>query len=297
MALEARLEEALTGVSAGQTGVFVAVEGKGLAGAVALSDELRHDARWVVAEVQGRLGCRALVMSGDRPDTTEAIARLAGLPEGAGRGGMSPADKADEVAWLASEGRCVAVIGDGVNDAPAMARATVGVAMSGGLDAAGEAAGVVLMGDRLGQFVEAVDLSRAAAAKIRQNLAWALVYNTIGIPVAAGAALPAFGLVSGGMFLGGAGVGLRRLFGCLGEPPCRTVIEWDLWLQVMDPAVAGGMMALSSLAVVSNSLLLRAQYAMKPARTGVPLGAAERGHGAGEGDANGSPSTAALKRA
>lgn len=127
----------------------------------------------------------------------KSVAVQAGIPAAVASGGLSPQGKAEVVRRLQDGGQTVAMVGDGVNDAPAMAFASVGVAMRGGLDAAGEAAGVVLMGDRLGQVVEAIDLSRAAAATIRQNLAWALAYNAVGIPLAAGALLPSLGVVSG----------------------------------------------------------------------------------------------------
>ncbi|KAK9827103.1 hypothetical protein WJX74_006457 [Apatococcus lobatus] len=206
----------------GQTVVYVAQSGDGLLGALAFSDSLRDDALEVVAQLQA-LGLSPMVLSGDSPAAVAAIASQAGIPTHAARGAVSPAEKAQAVEALREAGAVVCMVGDGINDAPALAAADVGMAMRGGLDAAGEAASVVLMGDRLGQVLEAIALGRATLGKIRQNLVWALVYNLFGIPLAAGALLPFAGII-------------------------------------LNPAVAGGMMAFSSLAVVSNSLLLRATF-------------------------------------
>jgi len=219
----------------GLTTVAVASSASGLLGTLSFADELRPDALAAVAALRER-GLRVLILSGDSAAPVARAAAALGVPTADALARARPEDKAAAVAALRASGATVAMVGDGVNDAPALAAAHVGLAMAGGLDAAGQAAGVVLLGDRLGQVVEAVDLGRAALAKIRQNLAWALLYNCVAIPLAAGAALPAVGLA-------------------------------------LDPAVAGGMMALSSVAVVSNSLLLRARFAAKGGwggATGVP---------------------------
>ncbi|KAF8061329.1 PAA2 [Scenedesmus sp. PABB004] len=203
------------------TQVLVAV-GPRLLGGLSFRDALRPDAARTVAALQG-MGLRVFLLSGDDDATVQAVAAAAGIAPGDAFGSNSPQDKLAVITRLQAEGMRLAMVGDGVNDAPALAAADVGIALSGGLDAAGEAASVVLMGDRLGQVVDCVRLGQATLAKIRQNLAWALVYNVVGIPLAAGALLPSLGLA-------------------------------------LNPSAAGGMMAFSSVAVVSNSLLLRAQY-------------------------------------
>ncbi|DBA65639.1 TPA: hypothetical protein ACH3X2_002698 [Trebouxia sp. C0005] len=209
----------------GQSVVYVGLQGQGVIGALGFSDTLRPDSQYVVQQLHSR-GIRVVVLSGDTQEAVTVVAQQAGVDPKSAWGGVSPKQKGVVVQQLQRQSGTVAMVGDGVNDAPALAAADVGIAMSGGMDAAGEAASVVLMGDRLGQVVEAIDLGCATYGKIKQNLAWALVYNLIGIPLAAGALLPQFGIA-------------------------------------LSPSVAGGMMAFSSLAVVSNSLLLRAQFSGK----------------------------------
>ena len=199
--------------------VFIAVEGEGLVGALAVTDAVRPDAASTVARLRAS-GYDVRVLSGDSQAAAEAAAVAVGLPASAAQGGLTPSGKADALAALAAQGRRVAFVGDGVNDAPALAAAHAGIALAGGMDAAADAAGCVLLGDRLAQAADALSLGRATLAKIRQNLAWALGYNALTIPLAAGVLLPHYEIA-------------------------------------LSPSTAGAMMALSSVAVVSNSLLLR----------------------------------------
>ncbi|CAL8460709.1 g240 [Coccomyxa elongata] len=205
----------------GTSMVHVGVEGRGLVGSLSFRDTLRADAVQVVQRLKD-LSIRVALLSGDNPAAVAAAAQQAGIQADSVWSGMRPEQKAALIEQLRSGGAVVAMVGDGVNDAPALAAADVGLAMSSGMAAAGEAASVVLLGDRMGQVVEAIVLGRATLGKIRQNLAWALIYNVIGIPLAAGALLPSLGIA-------------------------------------LNASAAGGMMAFSSLAVVSNSLLLRTQ--------------------------------------
>ncbi|MEW5301160.1 MAG: hypothetical protein WDW36_004037 [Sanguina aurantia] len=209
----------------------------------------------VCAMVDGRLvarlhqrGIRTYILSGDAPSSVAMVAAQVGVPACDASGGLSPSDKLKAIQALQARGRVVAMVGDGVNDAPALAAADVGVALRGGLDAAGEAASVVLMGDRLAQVMDALELGSAALGKIHTNLAWALCYNLVGIPLAAGALLPTMGLS-------------------------------------LSPSTAAAMMAFSSVAVVSNSLLLRTQFSGPPVDT-----ASTQSASSGQGDSSSSVS-------
>lgn len=203
---------------AGHTLVYVAVDGR-LVGALEVADEIRAEAAGTVARLQ-KMGIQVHVLSGDRPATVEAVAARLGVDVSCVHGGVRPEGKAAFVEQLQKEGRTVAMVGDGVNDAAALAQAHVGIAMGGGVGAASEVASVVLLGDRLSQVVSGLELSKATLSKIKQNLVWAFAYNLVGIPLAAGAALPAFGVA-------------------------------------LTPSVAGALMGVSSLGVMGNSLLLR----------------------------------------
>ncbi|CAI5976706.1 unnamed protein product [Closterium sp. NIES-64] len=172
----------------GETTVYVGVDGR-LAGAISLVDKVRDEAAAAVAALQA-MGLHTAMLSGDKRPAALAIAHKVGIPENEVYAGVKPEGKADFVSALQAKGTRVAMVGDGVNDAAALARADVGIAMAGGVGAASDVASVVLMGDRVTQVVDAIHLSRCTFNKIRQNLAWAFLYNMIGVPVAAGALLP-----------------------------------------------------------------------------------------------------------
>ncbi|MBD1844349.1 copper-translocating P-type ATPase [Cyanobacteria bacterium FACHB-63] len=201
--------------AAGKTIVYVGTET--LIGIIAVSDALRPDAQSTIKALKD-LHLRVLMLSGDRTSTAQAIAANLGLSDVFAE--IPPEGKASAIAQLQAEGHCVGMVGDGINDAPALAQADVGIALKSGTDVAIETAGIVLMRDRLSDVVESIRLSRATFAKIQQNLFWAFAYNLLGIPIAAGLLLPAFGIL-------------------------------------LSPAAAGAFMAFSSVSVVTNSLLLR----------------------------------------
>ncbi len=208
--LEMRLREL---EDEGKTAMLVAVGGS-LAGIIAVADTLKEDSAAAVGALQG-LGASAYMLTGDNRRTAEAIARHAGIPADHVMAEVLPEHKAEEVASLQGRGLLTAMVGDGINDTPALAQADVGIAMGAGTDVAMETGGIVLIRNDLRDVVTAVELSRATMRKIRQNFVWALGYNSLLIPVAA--------------------------VGLLSPAP---------WL-------AGVAMALSSVSVVTNSLLLR----------------------------------------
>ncbi len=207
----------------GTTPMLVAVDGRP-AGVIGVADTLKDGSAAAVADLAAR-GLDVVMVTGDNRRTAAAIARQVGI--GRVIAEVMPEDKAREVRRLQTEGRVVAMVGDGVNDAPALAQADVGSAIGTGTDVAIESSDVTLISGHLGGLVTAIDLSRATMRNIRQNLVFAFGYNAIGIPIAAGALYPALGL---------------RL----------------------SPVIAALAMALSSLSVVTNSSRLR-RFTPKPA--------------------------------
>jgi Cu2+-exporting ATPase len=202
----------------GQTAIFVAL-GDRLVGLLAVADMLRQDAAHVVAELQRR-GLTVQVLTGDRQAVADAITTQLNLAPDQVMAEVSPQAKVAAVRQWQDQGHTIALVGDGINDAPALALADVGISLHSGTDIAMETADVILMGDQLSGVLETLALSRATFNKIRQNLGWAFAYNLVGIPLAAGILLPTAGFS-------------------------------------LSPAAAGGLMAFSSVTVVLNSLLLR----------------------------------------
>ncbi|HKQ26325.1 MAG TPA: heavy metal translocating P-type ATPase [Burkholderiales bacterium] len=198
-----------------KTVVFFAVNSIA-AGIAAVADPIKESTHEAMAALK-RSGVRIVMLTGDSRSTAEAVARQLGIDEALA--GVLPEDKAGHVKRLQAEGRKVAMAGDGINDAPALAQADVGIAMGSGTDVAMESAGVTLVKGDLRGIARATRLSRATMRNIRQNLAFAFGYNALGIPVAAGVLYPAFGLL-------------------------------------LSPIFAGAAMALSSVSVVTNALRL-----------------------------------------
>ncbi|MDM7915053.1 MAG: copper-translocating P-type ATPase, partial [Candidatus Eisenbacteria bacterium] len=201
---------------AGRTAVLAAVDGQASA-VLSVADPIKDEARNVLSRLRER-GLLLSMQTGDSRRTAEAVARELGIERVFAE--VKPEDKAEAVRSLQAEGRRVLMAGDGINDAPALAQADVGVAMGTGTDVAIESAGVTLLGGDLGRLVDAYDLSRRTMGTIRQNLFWAFVYNVVGIPIAAGVLYPVTG-----------------------------------WL--LNPAIAAFAMAMSSVSVVTNSLRLK----------------------------------------
>jgi Cu+-exporting ATPase len=176
--------------------MFVAVDGRA-AGALAVADPIKATAAEAVRALRAE-GLRVVMLTGDGRATAEAVARELGIDDVMAE--VLPAGKAEAVARLQAAGRRVAMAGDGINDAPALARADVGIAMGTGTDVAIESAGVTLVRGDLRGIVRARRLSRATMANVRQNLFFAFVYNVVGVPLAAGVLYPAFGLLLSPMF-------------------------------------------------------------------------------------------------
>ena len=175
----------------GQTVMIVAVDGTP-AGLIAVADPIKASTPEAVRALQAD-GVRIVMLTGDSATTAAAVARKLGLNEV--RAEVLPDQKADEVKRLQAQGLVVAMAGDGINDAPALAQAQVGIAMGGGTDVAMESAGITLVKGDLRGIVKARELSRATMRNIRQNLFFAFFYNVLGVPIAAGVLYPEFGLL------------------------------------------------------------------------------------------------------
>jgi P-type Cu2+ transporter len=186
------LEEQAAGLAAaGKTPMFVALDGRA-AGLVAVADTIKPTAREAIARLNAA-GIETVMITGDNRRTAEAVARELGIARVFAE--VLPADKARHVEALQAEGKRVAMVGDGVNDAPALARADIGIAIGAGTDVAIETASVVLMKSDPLDITRAITLSRATVRKMKQNLGWASIYNVLAIPVAAGVLYPAFGIM------------------------------------------------------------------------------------------------------
>ncbi len=192
--LAALLEPARLAAADGATVVFVAVDGSA-AGLVAIADPVRPESAEAVRELRAS-GKDVWLLTGDAASTAAAVARAVGIPPERVVAEVLPADKDATVARLQAEGRTVAMVGDGINDAPALARADLGVAIGTGADVAIEASDVTLVGGDPRLVASAIELSRATIRVIRQNLFWAFAYNVLLIPVAMGALYPAFGITA-----------------------------------------------------------------------------------------------------
>jgi Cu+-exporting ATPase len=216
--IEALVPMADRAAAEGRTPVFVAVDGRA-AGLLVIADPVKPEAAEAVAQLTKR-GLEAWLVTGDGRATAESVARVVGIAPERVLAEVLPGEKAERVRELQSAGKIVAMVGDGINDAPALAQADLGVAIGTGADVAIEASDVTLVGGDPRLVTSAIALSRRTMRTIRENLAWAFGYNVVLIPVAMGALYPFLGLT-------------------------------------LNPALAAGAMAFSSVSVVLNSLRLR----------------------------------------
>jgi Cu+-exporting ATPase len=200
----------------GKTPMILAI-GEKPAGLIAAADTVKPQARQVVGKLQN-MGLHVVMLTGDHQQTAQAVARELNIDRVLAE--VLPAGKADEVKKLQQEGRFVAMVGDGINDAPALAEANIGIAIGSGTDIAMEASDITLMTEDLNAVADAILLSKKTMSKIRQNLFWAFFYNVLGIPLAAGVFFPMYGIL-------------------------------------LEPVYAALAMSLSSVSVVSNALLLK----------------------------------------
>jgi Cu+-exporting ATPase len=191
--LESRLREL---EDQGKTVMIVGVDGAEAAGLIAVADTLKPDSAAAVARL-GSMGVAVYMITGDNARTAAAVAAEAGIPPDRVLAEVLPEHKAEEVARLQETGAVVAMVGDGINDTPALAQADIGIAMGAGTDVAVETGDIVLIRNDLRDVVSAIELSRATMRKIRQNFVWALGYNALLVPVAAVGLLSPFPWVAG----------------------------------------------------------------------------------------------------
>ncbi|KAF3435020.1 hypothetical protein FNV43_RR22107 [Rhamnella rubrinervis] len=207
-----------------QSFVYVGVDNN-LAGLIYFEDQIREDAGQVVRSLSAQ-GINVYMLSGDKRNTAEHVASEVGISKDKVLSSVKPEEKKKFISKLQEDQNIVAMVGDGINDAAALAASHVGIAMGGGVGAASEVSSIVLMGNRLSQLLDALELSRLTIKTVKQNLWWAFAYNIVGIPIAAGLLLPITGTM-------------------------------------LTPSIAGALMGLSSIGVTANSLFLRFRFASK----------------------------------
>ncbi|KAL7582821.1 hypothetical protein Lser_V15G46032 [Lactuca serriola] len=205
-----------------QSVVYVGIDGV-LAGLIYVEDQIREDAAHVVQSLTSQ-GINVYLLSGDKKSSAQYVASVVGIPKQQVLYGVKPDEKSKFISQLQKDSRnVVSMVGDGINDAAALAESHVGVAIGGGVGAASEVASIVLMGNKISQLIDALELSRQTMKTVKQNLWWAFGYNIVGIPIAAGTLLPLTGVM-------------------------------------LTPSIAGALMGLSSIGVMTNSLLLRLRF-------------------------------------